>query len=60
MNDLHNIESFLFRPCRAGKRGRIKKKLGLPEHIGANAMLDALNLMLTREEFLELTQGEDQ
>ena len=47
-------------PGSAGKRGRIKKKLGLPERIGANAMLDALNLMLTREEFLELTQGEDQ
>ena len=47
-------------PGSAEKRGRIKKKLGLPEHIGANAMLDALNLMLTREEFFELTQGEDQ
>lgn len=47
-------------PGSAEKRERIKKKLGLPEHISANAMLDALNLMLTREEFLELTQGEDQ
>ena len=47
-------------PGSAGKRERIKKKLGLPERIGANAMLGALNLMLTREEFLELTQGEDQ
>ena len=47
-------------PGSAEKRERIKKKLGLPEHISANAMLGALNLMLTREEFLELTQGEDQ
>ena len=47
-------------PGSAQKREHLKKQLGLPEHIGANAMLDALNLMLTREEFLELTQGEDQ
>ena len=47
-------------PGSAEKRERLKKQLGLPEHIGANAMLDALNLMLTREEFFELTQGEDQ
>ncbi len=47
-------------PGSAEKRERIKTRLGLPAHIGANAMLDALNLMLTREEFFELTQGENQ
>lgn len=34
------------------KRANLMKKLGLPEHLGSNAFLDALNLLMTREEFL--------
>lgn len=46
-------------PGSSERRAALKNKLGLPGHLGANALLDALNLMLRREEFLELTQGED-
>lgn len=35
------------------KRKELQRELGLPEHLGSNAFLDALNLMLTRAEFLE-------
>lgn len=35
------------------KRLRLQRELGLPEHLGSNALLQALNLMLSREEFLE-------
>ncbi len=34
------------------KRGALMEELGFPEHMGSNAFLDALNLMMTREEFL--------
>lgn len=37
----------------AKKRVTLQKALGLPEHLGSNAFLDALNLLMTREEFLE-------
>ena len=37
----------------AKKRVTLQKELGLPEHLGSNAFLDALNLLMTREEFLE-------
>ncbi len=35
----------------AAKRQGLLKTLRLPEHLGANALLDALNLLMTREEF---------
>lgn len=35
------------------KRLALQRELGLPEHLGSNALLQALNLMLSREEFLE-------
>lgn len=35
------------------RRKTLQKELGLPEHLGSNAFLEALNLMLTRREFLE-------
>ncbi len=35
------------------KRSIIVKELDLPEHLSANALLDVLNLLYTREEFLE-------
>ena len=35
------------------KRKALQMALQLPEHLGSNAFLDALNLMMTREEFLK-------
>lgn len=35
------------------KRKALKAALGLPEHLGSNAFLDALNMLMTREEFLQ-------
>ena len=35
------------------KRAELLKKLGLPERMTANAMLEAVNLLYNREEFLE-------
>ncbi len=37
------------------KRLSLMKKLGLPEHMSANALLQALNLLMTKEEFYQLT-----
>ena len=37
----------------AKKRNMLQKELHLPEHLGSNAFLDAVNLMMSREEFLE-------
>lgn len=37
----------------AEKRGKLQNELRLPVHLGANAFLDALNLLMTREEFLK-------
>lgn len=37
----------------AARRKALQKELLLPEHLGANAFLEALNLMLTREEFVK-------
>lgn len=34
------------------RRAALLKSLALPEHMSANAMLEALNLLMTREEFL--------
>ena len=36
----------------AEKRAALQKKLHLPANLGANAFLDALNLLMTREDFL--------
>lgn len=35
------------------KREELLKKLKLPEHMSTTAMLEAINLLMTREEFLE-------
>ncbi len=35
------------------RRARLVKELDLPEHLSANALLEVLNLLLTREAFLE-------
>lgn len=39
-------------PDSGAKRAALLKKLGLPERMTANAMLEALNLLYTREELL--------
>lgn len=36
-------------------RERLKKKLGLPEHLGTNALVGVLGCILSYEEFLKLT-----
>lgn len=35
------------------RRAQVVKDLSLPEHLSANALLDVLNLLFTREEFIE-------
>lgn len=37
----------------AEKRRELQRALRLPERLGANALLDALNLLMTREEFIK-------
>ena len=36
-------------------RKKLLKKLDLPEHLSSNGLLQAINLLYTREEFLSLT-----
>ena len=40
-------------PGSAAKRAALLKRLGLPERMTANALLEAVNLLYSREEFLE-------
>ena len=43
------------RRCGATLEGeQVLRDLGLPEHLTANGLLEALNLLLTREEFEKL------
>ena len=42
------------KPDSAAKRAAFLEKLHFPAHMSANALLDALNLLYTREEFLAL------
>ena len=42
------------RPDSAAKRAAFLEKIRFPAHMSANALLDALNLLYTREEFLAL------
>ena len=43
-------------PDSAARRQALLAQLALPEHLNANGMLEALNLLYTREEFLQLAQ----
>ena len=45
-------------PDSQSKRLALLKKLELPEHMSANAMLQAVNLLYTRTEFYELMASE--
>lgn len=41
------------RPDSGAKRTALLQKLGLPEHMTANALLEALNILYSREEFFD-------
>lgn len=43
------------RPDSARRRSELLKRLGLPERLGANALLDVLNALYTSEELRALT-----
>ena len=43
-------------PGSEEKRNKLKKALELPEHLSSNGLLQVLNLMYTKEEFLEKVQ----
>lgn len=43
----------------AARRKQLQKRLELPEHMSANALLQALNLLFTRSEFLALCAQEE-
>ena len=42
--------------CSSEKRKMLLKTLGLPEHMSANAMLQAVNLLYTKEEFAQFVK----
>ena len=44
-------------PDSKAKRLALLKKLALPEHMSSNAMLQALNLLCTKEELLRMVEG---
>ena len=46
------------RPDSAKKRKRLQKRLGLPERMTAGALLEALNILTTREELEALVKGD--
>lgn len=43
--------------CSSLKRKQIQKKLNLPEHMSANALLQALNLLLSEKELRETVEA---
>lgn len=43
-------------PCSAQKRLCLQRRLGLPEHMSANALLQALNLLYTGQELSQLVK----
>ena len=45
------LEKVLIGPGSAEKRADLQRRLGLPERLTANGLLEALDLLLTREEF---------
>ena len=47
-------------PDSAQRRAALLRRLGLPERMTANAMLEALNLLYTREGFLEAVDDDGQ
>ena len=47
------LDRGLIGPGSAQRRQQLLKKLDLPEHLTPNAMLETLNLLMSREEFYE-------
>ena len=45
------LEKGLIGPASAEKRAALQRRLGLPEHLTANGLMEALDTLLTREEF---------
>ena len=45
------MEKGLVGPGSAARRQQVLKELELPEHLTANGLLEAMNLLLSREEF---------
>ena len=45
------------RPDSSARRGLVKKALDLPENLTTNALLDVLNVLITREELRALVDG---
>ena len=48
------MEKGLVGPGSAARRQQVLKELELPEHLTANGLLEAMNLLLSREEFEKL------
>jgi ribonuclease M5 len=46
-------------PESSAKRQALQKKLSLPEHLSANGLLQAVNLLYSREAFLEMLSQEE-
>lgn len=46
-------------PDSSQKRLRLQRRLGLPEHMSANALLQALNLLYTSEELSRLVKAQE-
>ncbi len=46
-------------PDSSQKRLCLQRRLGLPEHMSANALLQALNLLYTREELSQLVKAQE-
>ena len=44
------LEKGLIGPASAEKRAALQRRLGLPEHLTANGLMEALDTLLTREE----------
>lgn len=47
------------RPQSAKKRAALLRRMELPEHLGTNAMLEAIELLYTRDEFYKLVEEHD-
>lgn len=47
------LDRGLIGPGSTQKRQQLLKNLGLPEHLSPNALLETLNLLMSREEFYE-------
>jgi ribonuclease M5 len=46
-------------PDSAQRRRNLQQKLGLPSMLSATALLEILNSMMSREEFLRMTETEE-